>query len=104
MIHVIAAIEVVPGRRSELLAEFQKVVPLVQAEAGCIEYGPAIDVANSGIPAQQPVRENVVMVIEKWASLEALKAHLVAAHMQTYRARVKELIAGVQLQILEPPK
>jgi quinol monooxygenase YgiN len=103
MIHVLAAIEVVPGRRAELIAEFGRVVPLVRAEAGCIEYGPAIDLPDTGIPAQQPVRENMLVVIEKWESLEALKAHLVAPHMLEYRTRVKHLIAGLQLQILKTP-
>ena len=35
MIHVIATIEVAPGRREAVLAEFHKIVPLVRAESGC---------------------------------------------------------------------
>lgn len=101
MIHVIATIEVKPGKREAFLAEFQRIVSLVRAEAGCLEYGPTIDV-DSGISVQGPLRENVAVIVEKWESLPALKAHLQAPHMAEYRLRVKDLVAGVQLQILQP--
>ena len=101
MIYVIAAIEVKPGRREEFLAEFRKNVPAVRAEAGCLEYGPAVDVA-SGIAAQVPPRDQVVIVVEKWADLDALRAHLAAPHMTAYRERVKDMVVGARLQILEP--
>jgi quinol monooxygenase YgiN len=101
MIHVIATIEVQPGRREEFLAEFRKIVPTVRAEEGCLEYGPTVDAATS-IAAQPPRRENVVVVVEKWASLAALEKHLVAPHMQDYRARVKALVVKVELRVLEP--
>ena len=101
MIHVIATIEVVPGRREAVLAEFRRIVPLVQGEAGCLEYGPAVDVP-SGLASQVPLRDNVVTVVEKWASLDALRAHTTAPHMLEYRSRVKDLVARVQLQILGP--
>lgn len=101
MIHVIATIELNAGKRDAFLAEFHKLVPQVRAEAGCLEYGPAIDVATD-ISAQIPLRENVVTVVEKWEDLPALKAHLVAPHMLDYRPRVKELVKGTTLQILGP--
>ena len=101
MIHVLAAIEVRPGRRAELLAEFHRLMPLVHAEAGCIEYGPTVDIA-SGLGVQPPVRENTVVIIEKWASLDALHAHTKAPHMAAYREAVKDLVLRVELQVLEP--
>jgi quinol monooxygenase YgiN len=101
MIHVIATVELHPGRREAFLDEFRKVMPLVRAESGCIDYGPAVDIATD-IAAQVPVRDHVVTIVERWASLEALKAHLVAPHMAEYRGRVKDLVAGVKLQVLQP--
>jgi len=101
MIHVIATIEVAAGKRDAFLAEFRRNVPLVRAEAGCIEYGPAVDV-QAELPVPAPFRDNVVVVVEKWESLEALRAHLAAPHMQAYRIRVKDYVMGVQLQLLEP--
>ncbi len=101
MIHVIATIEVAPGGREAFLKEFRELVPLVRAEAGCLDYGPAIDVA-SGIPAQLPPRDHVVTVVEKWDSLEALHAHLAAPHMKRFRERVKDLAPKTTLVVLEP--
>jgi len=100
MIHVIATIDVNAGRRDDFLAEFRHLVPQVRAEAGCIQYGPSVDV-DSGISAQKAVRDNAVVVVEQWESLEALQTHLVAPHMQEYRTKVKDLVAGMDLQILQ---
>jgi quinol monooxygenase YgiN len=101
MIVVIATVEVAAGRREDFLAEFRKVMPLVQAEAGCIEYGPTIDAATD-ISVQGPPRNDVAVIVEKWESVPALKAHLSAPHMHEYRARVKDLVKKVSLQILQP--
>lgn len=101
MIHVLATIQLNSGTRDAFLAEFHKLMPHVHAESGCIEYGPAIDIA-SPISVQDPVRENVVTVIEKWESIEALQSHLGAIHMAEYRMKVKNFVSGVRLQILQP--
>ena len=101
MIHVIATIRTKAGRRQDLLNEFRSLVPQVRAEAGCIEYGPATDV-NSGIPGLPPPRGDVVTVVEKWHDVAALKAHLAAPHMLSYRERVKDLVADVEIRVLIP--
>ena len=101
MIHVIATIEIADGRRDAFLEEFRNIVPAVREEEGCIDYGPTID-SDTDIEKQTPKGTNMVTVVEKWESLEALKAHLVAAHMTEYRERVKDLVLGMTLHILEP--
>ena len=101
MIHVIATIQVAPGRRQDFLREFHAIVPAVRAELGCQEYVPTIDVPT-GAAAQIPTRDDVVTVIEKWTTREHLEKHLVAPHMIKYREKVKDLVLGVQLQILSP--
>ena len=101
MIHVIATIEVAPGKRNEFLTEFRRIIPLVRAEAGCLEYDPTVEMAAE-LPVQVPCRENVAVIVEKWESLDALRAHMAAPHMQDYRVRVKDLVVRVQLQLLEP--
>jgi len=101
MIYVIATAELKPGTRDAFLAEFRKNVPNVRAEKGCIEYGPTVDIA-SGIKTQVPLRDSVVTIVEKWESLEALQAHVVAPHMAAYRERVKDFVVRVSLQVLEP--
>lgn len=101
MIYVIATVEVKPGKREAFLAEFHKNMPNVLAERGCIEYGPTVDV-KTDIKTQISLRENTVTIVEKWESLQALQVHLTAPHMGAYRERVKDIVAGLSLQILEP--
>lgn len=99
MIFVIAAIEVRAGKRAPFLTILNANVPNVLAEAGCLGYAPAIDVA-SGIPAQAPPRDDVVTIVEQWESLDHLRAHLAAPHMAAYREQVKDIVEKVSLQVL----
>lgn len=101
MIHVIATIQVQPGRRADFLEEFRQIVPITRQEAGCLEYGPAIDV-ETGIAVQPKARADVVTIVEKWANVDALEEHLSAPHMLRYRERTKDLVSWVDLRILEP--
>ncbi len=100
MIHVIAQIDLVSGSRKTFLAEFNQVVPLVRAEAGCIEYSAAVD-ATSDLERQHR-DPNRVMIIEKWETLHHLQEHLTAPHMLAYRERVGAMIQNAQLNILDP--
>ena len=101
MIYVIATIEITAGKRDEFVRAFRANVPNVLAEDGCIEYEPTVDLATE-IKAQPAMRANFVTVVEKWESLDALNAHLVAPHMLSYREKVKVLVKGVSIQVLEP--
>ena len=101
MIYVVATLELASGTRSAFLAEFAKVVPLVRAEAGCIEYAPAVD-SEAGLAIQSRMGPEKVVIIEKWASVDALKAHDGAPHMQAYRARVKDYVRGKEIRVLSP--
>ena len=71
MIIVLATIELHAGKRSDFLAEFRRLVPKVNAEAGCIEYFPAIDTV-SGLPVQGPARAAIVVGGAKWERIAAL--------------------------------
>jgi quinol monooxygenase YgiN len=101
MLHVLATIHLHPGQREAFLAEFRKIVPLVRAERGCLDYGPAIDLPTD-IAAQGPCRADTVVIVERWQDLACLQAHLGAPHMVAYRPLVKPLIARADLQVLEP--
>jgi len=101
MICVIATIRLAEGRRDDFLAEFGKIVPDVLAENGCLAYQPMVDLPTE-VGAQVPQRPDVVTVVERWESVEALEAHLMAPHMLEYRKRVRELVAESSLAILEP--
>ncbi len=101
MIYVIATLELAPGSRGTFLAEFAKVVPLVRAEAGCIEYAPTVD-AETDIPSQHRMGPDRLTIVEKWESVDALRAHDTAPHMQAYRGRVKDYVRGKEIRILRP--
>ena len=101
MLYVIASITLRPGCQERYLEELSSLAPEVRAEAGCLEYGGAVDTA-SGLKLQIPLRPDVVTIIERWSNLEALKAHSVAAHMQAFRARTVDFVVGTTLQVLRP--
>ena len=101
MIHVIAVITAKPGKREEILEHFRANVPAVRAEQGCIEYGPAVD-ADPAPPVQAKLGPDTFVVVEKWESMEALKAHAAALHMKAYAEKTKDLIASRVIHILSP--
>jgi len=101
MIHVIATIEVQPGKRREYLDLFSELVPKVLAEEGCLAFGPAVDI-DSGLGVQVPLRDNVVTVVEQWAGIDALNAHVDAPHMAEYKQAVEDIVTGLTIQVLEP--
>ncbi len=101
MIHVIATIRTIAGRRDDFLSTFRRLVPQVRAESGCLDYGPALDVENA-IDGQPAARPDVVTVVEKWLDLPSLRAHLAASHMLQFRESSKELVAAVEIRVLEP--
>ena len=101
MIHVIAVITAKPGMRDAVLQEFQANMPAVHAEQGCVEYAPAIDAEGIG-SFQTTFGPDTFVVIEKWESAEALKAHAAAPHMKAYAAKTKELIASRVIHVLSP--
>ena len=101
MIHVIAVITAKPGMRDTVLQTFRANVPAVRAEQGCIEYGAAVDLEN-GPKFQTQYGADTFLAIEKWESMDALKAHAAAPHMAAYAAQTKEMIASRVIHILSP--
>ena len=98
MIHVLASIRVKEGRRAEFIEIFKANVAKVLEEKGCLGYVPTVDFPT-GIPAQA-LDGNVITIIEKWESPEALDDHLAAPHMAIYRERVKSMVEEQSLKIL----
>ncbi|HEX2892106.1 putative quinol monooxygenase [Vineibacter terrae] len=100
MIHVLAIITTKPGMRDAVLKEFRANVPNVHAEKGCVEYGPATDA--DGFSAGAKLGTDTFVVIEKWESMEALKAHAAAPHMAAYAAKTRDMIASRTIHVLSP--
>ena len=101
MIHVVAVITAKPGMRDALLQAFHANIPAVKAEPGCIEYGVAVDFED-GPRFQAKYGPDTVVVIEKWASMDALKAHAAVPHMVAFGATIKDLVASRLIHILSP--
>ena len=99
MIHVIAIITAKPGKRDEVLKNFKGNVPAVHAEKGCIEYGATVDTDGGPFAKFGP---DTFVVIEKWESAEALKAHAASPHMVAYGAKTREMIASRVIHVLAP--
>lgn len=99
MVVVIASIKVKPGHKASFIDIFKSNLPAVHAEDGCIEYFPSID-ADAGVPVQV-LDENVVTIVEKWESMEHLKVHMTAPHMLTYREKVKDIVEGMELRVVQ---
>lgn len=101
MVHVLAVITAKPGMREVVLDAFRANLPAVHAEEGCIEYGAAIDTEDAGA-LQTKLGEDAFVVVEKWASLDALRAHAASPHMAAYAARTKDMIASRVIHVLSP--
>ena len=97
-VHVIAIITAKPGKREEVLANFNANVPAVHAEDGCIEYGAVIDC--EGVGFAKPFGPDTFLVVEKWASLDHLKAHAVTPHMKAYSEKNKDLLADRTIHVM----
>lgn len=71
-VRVVALLRTQPGKGGEQVAAFEALAPVVRAEEGCIHY-------DLHEVAGDPDR---FVVLERWASAEALAAHAASAHMR----------------------
>ena len=101
IVHVVAVITAKPGLRSQTLDAFQANVPAVHAEDGCIEYVATVDADDVG-PLQSRFGDDSFVVVEKWESLDALRAHAASDHMKAYAAKTRDLIAERRVHVLTP--
>ena len=76
MIHVLAIITAKPGMRATILEAFHANMPAVHAEDGCI-------------------------VVETWATADALKAHGAAPHRAAYGAKTRPMVASRVIHVLQ---
>lgn len=100
MIHVIAIITAKPGQRAHILEVFRANLPAVLAEDGCIAYEATIDVPPSS-PRHAQFGDDTVVVVERWASPEALAAHAAAPHMKDYVAKTAAWTAHAAVHVLQ---
>lgn len=97
MIHVVATVTVKPGRLAEALALYRPFVPLVEAESGCRQYRPTVDV-DLGLPTQRLDPDRIV-VTERWDSIEDFRAHLAAPHVVAWREAIRDCLSGITVTV-----
>jgi quinol monooxygenase YgiN len=90
MVHVIASVRVKTGMLAPFLELLKSTARQVREEKGYIQYIPTVDIV-SGLPPQV-LDANVVTVIEKWESLEALRNHLRTPHMAAFFENRKGMV------------
>ncbi|MGU7770507.1 putative quinol monooxygenase [Burkholderia sp. MR1-5-21] len=67
---LVISIQTIPGKGHEQIAAYEKLAPIVRAEQGCLQYDLHAVVGD----------DNSFVLIERWASAEALAAHDVTPH------------------------
>jgi quinol monooxygenase YgiN len=100
MIHAIATIQFRPEYTSNLIEIYRGFVPEVLKEEGCLEYVPTLDFPMD--LANQRIEAGVMLVIERWASEEAFRAHLQQPHVIEFRKAIQGMVDGVKLRISQP--
>lgn len=70
-IQLVILINTLPGRGQEQIAAFERLAPIVRAEAGCLQYD----------LHQVSGEVDRFVLIERWSSQAALAAHDVTPHM-----------------------
>ncbi|MFE3187498.1 putative quinol monooxygenase [Nocardia sp. NPDC059240] len=89
-VRLVILITTLPGQGHRQAAAFERLAPLVRAEPGCVQY----DLHRvTGDPDQ-------FVLLEEWASREALAAHDLAPHMIEAATTNKAFRAG-PAQVIE---
>ena len=98
MIHVLAFVSLKPGMMEQALDVYRVLVPNVMAnEPGCLEYSPTMDY-DLGLPNQEK-NPNMIVVTERWNSVDDFKSHLNAPHVIAFRAAIKDCLEKITVKI-----
>ncbi len=97
MLHVIARIDVLPGKMEEFTKLFKANVPNVLAEEGCYRYEPCVDLSCDLYEGN----ENAFTVLETWESEAHLKAHLATDHMVKFAKAAASLRNATKLTLVK---
>lgn len=77
---IVVQVEVIvePGSASKVVDAVKAMETATRKEAGCIKYAFAVDISDPGM----------VRVIERWESMDAIKAHMASPHMAEFNKAV----------------
>ena len=73
---IVVQVEVIvePGSASKAVDAVKKMETATRQEAGCLKYAFAVDISDAGM----------IRVIERWESMDAIKAHMASPHMAAF--------------------
>jgi quinol monooxygenase YgiN len=94
VIYVIAELRIKPGTAEKAFAEARKAIAGTVKEDGCISY----DMHQS---VSDPTR---LVLVERWASRDALTRHFETPHFKAWRAANPEFVVGRNVEIVTPEK
>ena len=86
--------------RADYIKKTLDVVPTVRAEAGCLGYT-LLEDAKTDWDKPQRFGERTLWMLEKWASIDALKAHLETPHMKAFGPTVRPMRTNGTFHVLQ---
>ena len=86
--------------KAAYVAQTKAILGAVRAEAGCLEYRLLGDCATDWDKPQR-FGERTLWMVEKWASVNSLKAHLQTPHMKAFGPKVSGMRSGSTFHVLE---
>ena len=86
--------------RAAYVAQTKAILGAVRAEPGCIEYRLLGD-CDTDWEKPQRFGERTLWMLEKWASVNSLKAHLETPHMKAFGPTVRPMRANGTFHVLE---
>jgi quinol monooxygenase YgiN len=89
---VVGSFTAQPGKEAEAAEAFKALMEPTHREEGCILYA-----LHQGVDDLRRLA-----FVERWASREALDAHLASPHIQDVLARVEELFDSSDIVVYEP--
>lgn len=86
--------------KADYIAQTKAILGAVRAEPGCLEYRLLGD-CDTSWTAPQRFGERTLWMLEKWASVTSLKAHLQTPHMKAFGPKVSGMRSASTFHVLE---
>lgn len=95
MLIVIGRAEADPADLGEVRPALREMMEATWAESGCLSYSLTVENdGEGGGPA-------VVVICERWADMDSLKAHFQAPHMAAFNRRIGGKVRNLDIHLYE---
>ena len=86
--------------KADYIAQTKAILDTVRKEDGCIEYRLLGD-CETDWEKPQRFGDRTLWMLEKWASVNSLKAHLETPHMKSFGPKVRPMRSSSTFHVLE---